>query len=380
VKQVIQNYKDGELSLVEVPAPQVKAGGVLVRTRNSAVSVGTEKLMVNLAQQSLIGKAMSRPDLVRRVIDKIKTEGLRETYQAVAGRLDKLQPLGYSSAGEVIAVGEGAEEFKVGDRVACGSDLFATHSEATFVPKNNCVKIPDGVDYDEAAFAYIAAIAMHSIRCAEITFGSKVAVIGLGLLGQLAVQMLRAWGCEAFGYDLDERKVKLAIELGAKDGAADRRDAVTRGKLMTKGSGFDATIIMASTSSNDPMNLSAEITRERGKIVACGLVRLDVPRNVFFDKELSLIVSRAGGPGKFDPNWEFKGIDYPLSLVRWTQAGNMSEYLEMVRRKDIDMKKIITHRFKIDGAMRAYEMFLGSKPYYYLGVVLDYGDHPVLEK
>lgn len=372
MKQVIQNYKSGELSVVEVPAPLVKAGGVLVGTRNSAVSVGTEKLMVNLAQQNLVEKALSRPDLVRRVIDKIKTEGLLEAYQAVKGRLETIQPLGYSSAGEVLAVGAGVDEFKVGDRVACGSDLFATHSEVTWVPKNDCVKIPDGVAYEDAAFAYIAAVAIHAIRCADLTFGSKAAVIGLGLLGQLAVQVLNAWGCEAFGYDLDQKKVKLALELGAKDGCSDRHEALTKAKLLTGGHGFDATIIMASTGSNDPLNLSAEITREKGKIVACGLVKLDVPRNVFFDKELSLIVSRATGPGKFDPGWEFKGNSYPLGLVRWTQAGNMAEFLGLAGSGRVKMAPLITHRYKIDDALRAYELLLGKEHPYYLGVLLEY--------
>jgi predicted dehydrogenase/threonine dehydrogenase-like Zn-dependent dehydrogenase len=372
MKQVIQNYKSGELNLVEVPAPLVKAGGVLVRTRNSAVSVGTEKLMVNLAQQNLLEKAMSRPDLVRRLLDKIKTEGLMEAYSAVKGRMETLQPLGYSSSGEVIAVGEGVDEFKVGDRVACGSDLFATHSEVTWVPKNDCVKIPDGVSYEDAAFSYIAAIAIHAIRSADLTFGSKVAVIGLGMLGQLSVQILKAWGCEAFGYDLDRKKVDLAIELGAADGSTDWHEAVTKTKLLTGGHGFDATIIMASTGSNDPMNLSAEITRESGKVVACGLVKLDVPRNVFFDKELTLIVSRATGPGKFDPNWEFKGNNYPLGLVRWTQAGNMAEFMRLVGSGRVKMDRIITHRYKIDDALRAYELLLGKEHPYYLGVLLEY--------
>jgi len=372
MKQVIQNYKTGELSLVEVPAPQVRAGGLLVRTRNSAVSVGTEKLMVNLAQQNLIEKAMSRPDLVRRLIDKIKTEGIREAYQAVKGRMETLQPLGYSSAGEVIAVGKGVDEFKVGDRVACGSDLFATHSEVTWVPKNDCVKVPEGVSFEDAAFAYIAAIAIHAIRCGNLTFGSKVAVIGLGLLGQLSIQILKAWGCEAFGYDLDKKKVDLAIELGAKDGATEWHEAVTKTKLLTGGHGFDAAIIMASTGSNDPMNLSAEITRERGTIVACGLVKLDVPRNVFFDKELSLVVSRATGPGKFDSNWEFKGINYPIGQVRWTQAGNMEEYLNLIASGRVRMKPIITHRYKIADALRAYDLLLGKERPYYLGVLLEY--------
>ncbi|MFA4884179.1 MAG: bi-domain-containing oxidoreductase [Candidatus Margulisiibacteriota bacterium] len=372
MKQVIQDYKSGELRVVEVPAPLVRPGGVLVRTLNSAVSVGTEKLMVNLAQQNLIEKALSRPDLVRRVIDKIKTEGIRETYQAVKGRLETLQPLGYSSSGEVIAIGAGVDEFKAGDRVACGSDLFATHSEVTWVPKNDCVKIPDGVSCEDAAFSYIAAIAIHAIRCAELTFGSKVAVIGLGMLGQLSVQILKAWGCEAFGYDLDRKKVDLAIKLGAKDGSTDWHEAVTKTKLLTGGHGFDAAIIMASTGSNDPLNLSAEITREKGKIVACGLVKLDVPRNVFFDKELSLIVSRATGPGKYDANWEFKGNNYPIGLVRWTQAGNMEEYMNLIASGRVKMGPIITHRYKIDEALRAYELLLGKEHPYYLGVLLEY--------
>ncbi|MFA6169611.1 MAG: bi-domain-containing oxidoreductase [Candidatus Margulisiibacteriota bacterium] len=380
MKQVVQSFKTGELNLVDVPAPQVKAGGVLIKTTRSAVSVGTEKLIVNLAQQNLVGKALSRPDLVRRLIDKAKTEGIMEAYQAVKGRMETQQPLGYSSAGEVLAVGAGVDEFKIGDRVACGSDLFATHSEITWVPKNDCVKIPDGVSDEDAAFAYIAAVAIHAIRSADLTFGSKVAVIGLGLLGQISVQVLKAWGCDAFGFDLDAKKVALAVELGAKGGLTDRQAFATKAKLLTDGHGFDATIIMASTSSNDPLELAAEITREKGKIVACGLVKLEVPRNVFFEKELSLIVSRATGPGKFDPDWELKGHNYPLGLVRWTQAGNMKEFLSLAADKRVTMAPVITHRFNIDEALSAYELLLSKEHPYYLGVLLQYKDSPAQEK
>ncbi|KAF0135184.1 MAG: putative dehydrogenase-related protein [Candidatus Saganbacteria bacterium] len=375
MKQLIQNYKTGELALVDVPAPQVKSGGVLVKTINSAVSVGTEKLMVNLAQQNLFEKARSRPDLIKRLIDKIKTEGIMEAWQAVKGRMETLQPLGYSSSGEVVAVGDDVDEFKVGDRVACGSDLFATHSEVTWIPKNDCVKIPESISYEDAAFAYIAAIGIHAIRCGNLTFGSKVGVIGLGLIGQIVVQALKAWGCEVVGYDLDLRKVELAKELGADDATANRNEMITKSKLLTNGIGFDAVIIMASTTSNDPMELSAEITRERGTIVACGWVKLDVPRNVFFDKELSLIVSRATGPGKFDLDWEIKGNHYPKSLVRWTQAGNMEEYLNLVAKRQINMSKIITHRFKIDDALKAYDLLLKKEHPYYLGVLLEYDEN-----
>ncbi|MDD4178686.1 MAG: bi-domain-containing oxidoreductase [Candidatus Margulisbacteria bacterium] len=380
MKQVIQNYKTGELSIVDVPAPQVKPGGVLVRTINSAVSVGTEKLMVNLAQQKLLGKALSRPDLVKRLIDKVKNEGLMEAYQAVKGRMETAQPLGYSSAGEVIAVGDGVDEFKIGDKVACGSDMFATHSEITWVPKNDCVKIPDNVSYEEAAFAYIAAIAINAIRCGNLSFGSKVAVIGLGLLGQIAVQVLNAWGCEVFGYDLDDRKTQLAIDLGASDAVSDRNEALNITKLLTNGHGFDATIIMASTPSNAPIELSAEITRERGTVVACGLIKLDVPRNVFFEKELALIVSRATGPGKFDYAWEFKGVHYPLSLVRWTQATNMAEYLNLLAKGKFSLKKVITHRFLITEALNAYDLLLGKEHQYYLGVLLNYPTKASIER
>lgn len=380
MKQLIQNYKTGELSLIEVPAPQVKPGGVLIKTINSAVSVGTEKLMVNLAQKNLLKKAMSRPDLVKRIIDKAKNEGLKEAYQAVKGRMETLQPLGYSSSGEVIAVGDGVDEFKIGDRVACGSDLFATHSEVTWVPKNDCVKLPDGVNYEEAAFAYIAAIGIHAIRSSNLTFGSKVAVIGLGLIGQIVVSILKAWGCAVSGYDLDVKKATLSKELGADSISTNRNDFVAKGKIITKGLGYDAVIIMASTSSNDPLELAAEVTRERGIIVACGLVKLEVPRNIFFEKELSLIVSRATGPGKFDLDWEIKGNSYPMSLVRWTQAGNMEEFLSLVENKKVDMSKIITHRFKINDVLKAYDLLLGKDHPYYLGVVLEYETLKIIDR
>jgi predicted dehydrogenase len=374
MKQVVQNYRTGELRVIEAPVPAVKRGFVLVRNVNSFISVGTEKLMIDLARKSLIGKAMARPDLVKRVMDKVRTEGIVEAYRQAMNRLDDLVPLGYSCAGDVVEVGAGVKEFKVGDRVACFGSGFASHAEYVAVPKNLCAKIPEGVDYESASLAAIGAIALHGVRLANLTLGERVVVIGLGLLGQITVQILKAQGCKVFGVDIDEEKVALAKEHGLDEGIITAQDVKSAVENFTRGVGADAVIITASTKSNEPIELASEIAREKARIVAVGLVGLNIPRKIFFEKELDFVVSRGAGPGIFDENFEVRGNDYPLPYVRWTEQRNMEAFLELVAQGKVRLDKIITHRYDINDALKAYDMILGKTKEKYIGIVLSYGE------
>lgn len=373
MKQVIQNYKTGELKVVEVPTPTVKPGGILVRNVNSLVSIGTEKLMIDLARKSLLGKALTRPDLVTQVINKVRTEGLLEAHRQAMHRLDSPVPLGYSCAGEVIEAGERVDEFRVGDRVACFGSGYASHAEVVFVPKNLCVRIPENVDYEHAAFVALGAIALHGVRMAKPSLGENIVVIGLGLLGQIAVQLLKASGCSVFGIDIDPAKTALSLELGADDVAIrGKNDVMTRVKNFSRGYGADAVIIFASTSSNEPIELAAEIARDRARIVAPGMIKLDLPRKIFYEKELRFVISRSSGPGVYDLVYEEKGIDYPISYVRWTERRNMEEFLTLLSQGKVKLDKIITHRFSIKEAGKAYEMITGKTSEKYIGVLLYY--------
>lgn len=371
MRQIIQNYKTGELQLVEVPSPSIKRGFVLVKNVASLVSVGTEKYMLEMAKKSLLGKAIARPDLLKQVIAKLKTEGFIETYRAVMARLDNPVPLGYSSSGVVIDVGEGVEEFKKGDRVACSGSGYASHAEIICVPENLCVKIPNNVDFESASFVALGGIALEAIRLVNPSLGDKVAVIGLGLLGQIAVQLLKASGCHVFGIDISEEKVRMAIENGCEAGAVSGKEDIIRSAKSFTPEGFDSVIIMAATKSNEPLEIAAEIAREKAKIIACGLVGLEIPRKIFFEKELEFAVSRAWGAGIFDPLYTEKNFDYPYAYVRWTAKRNMEEFLYQISKGNVNVKKLITHRFNIEDALKAYEMVLkGEKPY--MGVILEY--------
>ncbi|MFO8100836.1 MAG: bi-domain-containing oxidoreductase [Dehalococcoidia bacterium] len=373
MKQLVQNYRTGELKLVEVPAPQAGAGGMLVRNVNSVVSVGTEKLMMEFAGKSLLGKALARPDLTRQVIDYARNEGLMKAYQQATSRLDNLTPLGYSSAGMVMEAGEGIDDFQAGDRVACSRGGFASHAEFIRVPRNLCARIPDNVDFESAAFTTVGAISLHAIRLCQLGPGDRIAFIGLGLLGLLGTQIAAASGYSVFGLDSDGRKVELAEQLGAGGTAvAGRDDVAGLAEGFTGGAGFDAVVILASTSSNEPLETAARICRPKGKIVVPGMVRLDVPRETFYQKELSLTVSKGWGPGFDDPLYELKGVDYPPDYVRWTEQRNMAQFLEMLSEGRIQIAPLISHRFKIDEAESAYKSIMEDKSGSYIGVLLEY--------
>lgn len=375
MKQVVQNFKTGELSVQEVPTPSVRAGGVLVRTINSLVSAGTERMTAELGKKTLLGKAMDRPDLVKKVFDKVKRDGILEAFQSAASRLESPLPLGYSSSGVIIEIGEGVGEFHIGDRVACAGMGYASHAEVAFIPKNLMVKIPESVSFEEAAFTTIGAIAMQGVRAAQVSIGETVAVIGLGLVGLITVQILKAAGCRVLGSDLLESRLKLALELGA-DEVAPSDGLCSQAEIFSQHRGLDAVIITADTASDGPIQQAGEIAREKGRIVVVGTVGMTIPRRVYYEKELSLQVSCSYGPGRYDPVFEEKGIDYPIGYVRWTETRNMESFVELLSNQKVNVRKLITHRFPIGGATKAYDLLIRGAAEPYLGILFGYGDGP----
>ena len=379
MKQIMQSYKKGDLSIVDVPLHDLKAGHLLVKTMASMVSVGTEKYMLEMGRKSLVGKAKARPHLVRAVIAKAQAEGIMEAWRQAMGRLDNPVPLGYSSAGVVIGVGDGVEGFSVGDRVACTGAGFAGHTEVASAPANLCVPIPDELDFDVAAFVALGSIALQAVRMAQVSFGETVVVIGLGLLGQVAVQLLTAAGCHVVGMDLDADKATLALKLGAESAATDYASMTSAVHQMTGGQGADAVIILAATTSNQPLEQAAINCRERGRVVAAGLVGLEIPRTPFYDKELDFVVSRGWGPGLYDPDFTDRGAKYPLAYARWTAQSNMAEFLSQAAKGAIEIDQLISHRFSFEHALDAYQLIAeGTESY--LGVLLTYSGDPDMRK
>lgn len=371
LKQLIQSYKTGELGIYDVPTPICHDNGALVKTKISLVSAGTEKMLVDLAKKSLVGKAKARPDLVKQVVNKMKQEGVKNTLEKVFTKLDTPIPLGYSCVGEVVAVGKNCTGLSVGDRVACGGAGYANHSEINYIPKNLMVKVPSDVDDIDASFVTVGAIAMQGVRQTAPTLGERVAVVGLGLLGQLTVQLLKANGCKVIGTDFDPVKVKLAKELGA-DAACGPDDLISAANQFSNGNGVDAVIIAASTSSNQPILDAATISRKKGRVVVVGMVRMDVPRNEYYAKELELKLSMAYGPGRQDPQYEEHGHDYPLAYVRWTEQRNFESFLDLVAEGKIEPKKLVTHNYDFSEGLKAYELLEGKIDEKYLGIVLNY--------
>lgn len=360
MKQILQNYKTGELKLEEVPVPFLKDGGVLVRNQSSLVSIGTEKAMTDLAQKSIIGKAKDRPDLVKQVIEKAKRDGIVNTFNTVRNKLDIVKPLGYSSSGIVDSVGVGVNEFLVNDRVACAGAGYASHAEFIFVPKNLCAKIPENVSFEDAACTTLGAVALQGVRVANVQLGEKVAVIGLGLVGQITVQLLRSAGCRVIGFDTDLARVEIALGLGMDVGINDLGVAEDAAFFMSGGYGMDAVIITASTPSSGPVELAGKISRDKGRVVVVGLVGMDVPRESFFKKELDLRLSKSYGPGRYDPIYEEKGVDYPFGYVRWTEKRNMESFLDLISQGKLSLRPLITHCFPIDEAETIYSLLNGK--------------------
>jgi predicted dehydrogenase/threonine dehydrogenase-like Zn-dependent dehydrogenase len=379
VKQVSQRFKDGCVEVKEVPQPALRPQGVLVRTAYSLISAGTERAKVDLGQKSLLGKARSRPDQVQQVLQKVRRDGLLQTYHTVHERLEESSPIGYSLAGAVTAVGELVEGIKVGERVACGGAEYANHAEMVYVPQNLAVVVPEGVALDDAAYCTVGAIAMQGVRQAGVSVGDRVAVIGLGLVGQITCQILRAAGCAVAGIDLAERKCALAASLGAHKTLAGSGEVARGAVEFAGGVGFDAVIITAGTKSSEPVELAGEIARDRGTVVVVGDVGLSVPRKSYYEKELSLRLARSYGPGRYDPLYEEQGIDYPVGYVRWTERANMQEFLRLISAGSVDVRSLTTHRFAIDDAAKAYDCVQAGANELTVGVLLEYADRP-LEK
>ena len=372
MKQIIQSYKNGKITLDEVPVPACKAGGLLVRNVASLISVGTEKLMIEMGRKSLLAKARARPDLVRQAWAKAKKEGFLSVYQEAMNRLDEPIPLGYSAAGVVMEVGAGVSGFRPGDRVAVAGAGFASHAEVVWVPENLVVPIPEGVDFEAAAFVMLGGIALHGVREAALTLGERVVVIGLGLLGLLCVQFLKAQGCRVAGVDLDQRKCDLAKEMGADLALVPGQDDVEAAIAnFTGGLGADAVLIVSASKDNQPLLLAEAVARARGRLVLVGVADLSLTRKAFWEKELSFSVSKAAGPGSLSPSYEVKGFDYPLAYVRWTERRNLETFLDLLAQGRVRMHRLITHRFSIQEALSAYEMILGNKEPY-IGVILSY--------
>ena len=377
MKQLLQNMKTGKTTIEEVPVPTPRIGQALVRVAASLVSAGTERMLVEFGEKSLVGKARSRPDLVRQVMDKMKREGVLPTVQAAFNRLDEPMVLGYSSAGQIVTLGDGMEGFKVGQRVACAGGGYAVHAEYNVVPRNLLTPLPDSVDFESAAFTTLGAIALHGFRLAEPQIGETVAIIGMGLLGILAGQIAAASGCRVFGIDTNPERVALASSLGLS--ACLRDQAVDSAQAFTANLGFDVVLICADTSSNDPVELAAVIARDRARIVATGAVGLSFPRKIYFEKELSFVNSRSYGPGRYDPSYEENGRDYPIGYIRWTEGRNFQAVVDLMASGKLKVAPLISHRYPIEKAAEAYEVITGKRKEPFLGILLTYGEKEELK-
>ena len=372
MKQLLQHIKNGQTVVEEIPVPTPLEGQALVKVSASLVSAGTERMVVEFAEKSYLGKARSRPDLVKQTLDKAKREGVMPTVQAVFNRLDQPMALGYSSAGTIVALGKNMQGFKVGQRVACAGGGYATHAEYNVVPRNLLTPLPKNVDFESAAFTTLGAIALHGFRLAEPQLGENVAIIGLGLLGLLMIQMAAAAGCNVLGIDLDPKRIKLATSLGLE--AVTRPQAESASQAFTANRGFDSVIICADTSSNDPVELAGVIARDRAKVVATGAVGLNIPRKVYYEKEIAFINSRSYGPGRYDSNYEENGNDYPIGYIRWTEGRNFQSVVDLMSSRKLKVESLISHRFPIEEGEKAYEVITGKKKEAFLGVLLTYSE------
>ncbi|MEU3597623.1 bi-domain-containing oxidoreductase [Streptomyces sp. NPDC006798] len=355
MKQVVQNYKSGELALLDVPVPGCKPGGVLVRSGYSLISTGTELMKVSEAGMSMLGKARSRPDQVAKVVQSVATNGVGPTYRKVMGKLDSYTPLGYSLCGVVERVGPGIDDVAVGDLVACAGNEHALHAELNWVPRNLYARVPDGLAPRHAAFGTVGAIAMQGVRRGEPQLGEVALVIGLGLIGQLVVQLLTASGAVVVGADPDPARCELAERLGAAACGDPGSTAVARAVAeLTGGHGADQVYLAAGGGSNQPVELAAQLSRDRGRVVDIGKCRLDLPWNAYYEKELDVRFSRSYGPGRYDPEYELEGRDYPIGYVRWTERRNLACFLDLIARGRIDVEPLISHIADFGTAVETY--------------------------
>ena len=369
MKQILQNMGSGETSLAKVPTPSCSSAGILVQSTNSLISIGTERMLVEFGKASMIQKARQQPDKVKMVLEKVATDGLATTVDAVKSKLDQPLPLGYCNVGRVLEVGSKVAEFQEGDRVVTNGP----HASVVSVSRNLSAKIPDEISDEEAAFTVLASIGLQGIRLAEPTLGEAVVVTGLGLIGLLTVQLLKAQGCRVLGIDFDEDKLALAREFGAETVSLSKgEDPIEAGMAFSRGRGVDAVLITASTKSSDPVSQAARMSRKRGRIILVGVTGLELSRAEFYEKELSFQVSCSYGPGRYDSNYEDKGEDYPVGFVRWTEQRNFEAILDMMSDGHLNVKPLISHHFSFEDALKAYETLSDDKSA--LGIILQYPD------
>jgi predicted dehydrogenase/threonine dehydrogenase-like Zn-dependent dehydrogenase len=379
MKQIAQNYKSGELTVLDVPAPACRPGGVLVQSLFSLISTGTEMMKLAEAKMSMVGKARARPDQVRKVLDTVSQQGAAATYKKVMSRLDSYTPLGYSLCGVVVEVGKGAEEFEVGQLVAAAGNEYALHAEYNWLPINLCAAVPPGVSPEHAAFATVGSIAMHGVRRAEVQLGDTACVIGLGLVGQLVVRLLVASGVRVIGLDVIEQRGRLAEQAGAVLCAAPKDEGLNAARHavdeISGGRGVDHVFLAAGGSSNEPVELAARLARDRARVVDIGKTRLDLPWNAYYEKELDVRFSRSYGPGRYDERYELEGIDYPVGYVRWTERRNLECFLDLVARKEIEVETLVSGVFPLQDASTVYAD-LASGSLKAVGVLLEYPATP----
>jgi predicted dehydrogenase/threonine dehydrogenase-like Zn-dependent dehydrogenase len=367
LKQILQNMGSGETSLITAPAPKAATKHLLINTATSLVSVGTERMLVEFGKASYLDKARQQPEKVKMVLDKVKTDGLATTIDAVKSKLEQPLPLGYCNVGLVHDLGAGCDGFQIGDRVVSNGP----HADVVNVPQNLCAKVPDSVSDEEAAFTVIGSIGLQGIRLVQPTLGECIVVTGVGLIGLITVQLLIANGCRVLAIDFDQSKLDLAKIFGAEVcNPGKGEDPVAAGMAFSNGKGVDAVIITASTKSSDPVSQAAQMSRKRGRIVLVGVVGLELNRSEFYEKELSFQVSCSYGPGRYDPTYEEQGNDYPLGFVRWTEQRNFEAILDMMARGRIDAKPLISHRFEFEQAEAAYDLLTSEQPA--LGILLEY--------
>jgi len=377
MKQLVQRIKDGEMKVVNLPIPFLKPKGVLVQNYFSLISAGTERTTVESGKENLLVKAYKNPEIVKQVYQIVRRDGLIQTIERILGNLNDYKTLGYSSSGIVIE--SSSEKFKPGDRVACAGAGYANHAEIVFIPENLCVKLPDNVDFEEGAFTTLGAIALQGVRLANPNLGENIAVIGLGLLGLITVQLLKANGCKVIGLDISEQALDFAKKIGADfvlKSSKSEKEAILN---LTDGIGVDKVLITAGTESNEPIELSGLITREKGKVVVVGAVKMDIPRGTFYNKEIEVVISKSYGPGRYDPKYEEMGIDYPVGYVRWTENRNMQAIVELLSEGKLDFKSLITHKFPIDEYQKAYDLILGKRQEFYRGILFEYSYDKISE-
>ena len=379
MKQVGQNYKSGDLAVLDVPAPACKPGGVLVRSCYSLISTGTEMMKVSEARMSLLGKARARPDQVRKLLDSVAQQGAVATYKKAMNRLDSYTPLGYSLCGVVVEVGAGAEQFSVGQVVAAAGNEFALHAELNWVPTNLCVPVPDGVAAEHAAFATVGAIAMQGVRRAEVALGETACVIGLGLIGQLVVRLLVASGVQVVGLDVVPARCRAAEKAGALACAAPDEAGLNEVEQVmlsrTGGLGADHILLAAGGDSNGPVEVAARLARDRARVVDIGKTRIDLPWNAYYDKELDVRFSRSYGPGRYDDRYELEGVDYPAGYVRWTERRNLACFLDLLADGSVDVASLISGTYPIEEAVHVYGR-LGAGSLEGIGFLLSYSPAP----